>query len=70
MNRVSIVIGIVCLFLVAACSNDPYEKGASAENTYFTSMSSELQDLDPAKSYASDEYQIVSQIYEPPFQYH
>jgi oligopeptide transport system substrate-binding protein len=61
---------VAVLLLGASCSNSPYGKGESAEATSYTAISSELQDLDPASSYATDEYQIISQIYEPPFQYH
>jgi ABC-type transport system substrate-binding protein len=70
MIRVTSVFCILCLLFAGACSNSPYKKGEAEANTYYTAMSSELQNLDPAISYSGDEYQIVSQIYEPPFQYH
>ena len=65
-----VALGVIVIFLGGACSNSPYKEGEAESNTYFTAMSTELQTLDPAISYSSDEYEIVQQIYEPPFQYH
>jgi ABC-type transport system substrate-binding protein len=40
------------------------------ENTLYTVFSERPKHLDPAKSYSADEYAIISQIYEPLYQYH
>ena len=36
----------------------------------FTAFSGRPKHLDPARSYSSDEYDLIGQIYEPPLQYH
>jgi ABC-type transport system substrate-binding protein len=63
-----------CLFLFA-CSeqplNNPYPQSANNEQAVlYSSFSERPRHLDPAKSYSSNEYAFIGQIYEPPFQYH
>jgi len=65
---------IVCLCL-SACSeqplNNPYPKSTdNQQTTLYSSFSERPRHLDPAKSYSSNEYAFIGQIYEPPFQYH
>lgn len=50
--------------------NSPYPWGATGENVLYRAFSEQPKHLDPAKSYSSDEYQFIAQIYEPPLQYH
>ena len=40
------------------------------QSILFSSFSERPKHLDPAVSYSSNEYAIIGQIYEPPFQYH
>ena len=50
--------------------NDPYPSAESAANTFYSTFSERPKHLDPARSYSSDEYVFIAQIYEPPLQYH
>ena len=50
--------------------NDPYPRERSLANTLYGSFSERPKHLDPARSYSSDEYRFIAQIYEPPLQYH
>lgn len=50
--------------------NDPYPKKDTAQNVLYTSFRERPKHFDPARSYSSNEYAIIAQIYEPPFQYH
>lgn len=67
----SAALALVVLVSFLSCTpNSPY-RGADAEkNVFYTTFSEPPKHLDPAKSYSSDEYDIISQIYEPPLQYH
>ena len=59
-----------CLFFLLHCDNNPYKNSEKGQNIYYTSFREEPKHLDPAIAYSSDEYTILSQIYEPPLQYH
>ena len=50
--------------------NDPYPAADRAGNTLYTAFVDRPKHLDPALSYASDEWDFITQIYEPPLQYH
>lgn len=50
--------------------NDPYPRDQSAANVLYRSFSERPKHLDPARSYSSNEYAFIAQIYEPPLQYH
>lgn len=50
--------------------NDPYQAGESIKPYFFSSFSERPKHLDPARSYSSNEWAFISQIYEPPLQYH
>ncbi len=67
---ISYVFILVCL---AGCTpNDPYRDSESTGNTrtYYTTFDEPPKYLDPARSYFSNEYDILAQIYEPLIQYH
>lgn len=49
--------------------NSPYPTSEKSENILFSSFSERPKTLDPAKAYSSNEYQFISQIYEPLLQY-
>lgn len=60
-------------WLVAACTeapwNDPYVPGEASRDVYYGSFEERPKHLDPARSYSSNEWSFISQIYEPPLQY-
>jgi len=62
------------LITLAACGrqawNDPHKVGESAGPVFFSSFSERPKHLDPARSYSSNEWAFISQVYEPPLQYH
>ena len=59
-----------CSFGVLAAWNDPYSASESNSNTLYSSFTERPKHLDPARSYSSDEYAFIAQIYEPLLQYH
>ncbi len=59
--------------LLGGCGNvwnDPYPIAERGGNILYSSFSERPKHLDPAQSYTSDESDFISQIYEPPLQYH
>lgn len=60
--------------LLSSCSgnnwNNPYPSGQSADDVFYGSFEERPKHLDPARSYSSNEWAFISQIYEPPLQYH
>lgn len=49
--------------------NNPYPASETLQKIYYTSFSEQPKTLDPAKSYSTNEYQFITQIYEPVLQY-
>lgn len=68
------IITLTLLLLLAGCQgnswNSPYPASESEANTLYSSFSERPKHLDPARSYAANEYAFIGQIYEPPLQYH
>jgi len=64
----------VLLLSLGACSdgpwNDPYPAAEDLANVYYSSFDERPKHLDPARSYSANEWAFISQIYEPPLQYH
>ncbi len=63
----------VAMFLLASsgCSpNNPYRAEDSGKELFYTTFNEPPKHLDPARSYSSDEYDVIALIYEPPLQYH
>ena len=50
--------------------NNPYPEEDSGKNILYESFSERPKHLDPVRSYSSNEYRFLGQIYEPPLQYH
>jgi oligopeptide transport system substrate-binding protein len=50
--------------------NDPYPSSDREKTILYGSFRERPKHLDPARSYSANEYAIIAQIYEPPFQYH
>lgn len=60
--------------LLTACDqtalNSPYSRSESEQNVVYSSFSERPKHLDPVRSYSSNEYAFIGQIYEPLLQYH
>lgn len=60
--------------MLAGCGappwNNPYDRGDVEHKTLYSSFAERPKHLDPARSYSSNEAEIIAQIYEPPLQYH
>jgi ABC-type transport system substrate-binding protein len=50
--------------------NNPYPDGEAGDNILYSSFEERPKHLDPVRSYSSNEYAFLAQIYEPPLQYH
>jgi oligopeptide transport system substrate-binding protein len=50
--------------------NNPYPEDESNRSILYESFSERPKHLEPAVAYSANEYVIIGQIYEPPFQYH
>ena len=60
------------LLLFSGCSappNNPYPPEDDTSNTLYSSFEERPKHLDPARAYSQNEYEIISQIVEPPLQY-
>ena len=65
------VVAVCFILVLSGCfSNNPYRATESGQNTYYSVFRGPPKHLDPATSYTSSEYTFISQIYEPPLQYH
>jgi ABC-type transport system substrate-binding protein len=56
--------------LSATQLNNPYTEDEGNRSVLYESFTERPKHLDPAVAYSSNEYAIIGQIYEPPFQYH
>ncbi len=71
-----VCITLVCTALVSTTNavannwNSPYTTEQVESSTLFSSFSQSPKHLDPVVSYNSNEWTILSQVYEPPLQYH
>lgn len=50
--------------------NNPYPESQEGDNIMYSSFVERPNHLDPARSYVENEWLLIAQIYEPPFQYH
>lgn len=73
-QSVSAIILILFAVLLGSCDvsqlNNPYPENQAKQTVLYSTFSEQPKHLDPAIAYSADEYQIIGQIYEPPFQYH
>jgi len=62
------------LIFLAACDdrpwNNPYPVRDDGKNILYAEFSERPKHLDPIRSYVSNEYELIAQIYEPVVQYH
>ncbi|POZ51224.1 ABC transporter substrate-binding protein [Methylovulum psychrotolerans] len=74
MKISSCAVLLTAALVLAACQpsqlNNPYSDADDQQNILYQSFSERPKHLDPAMSYASNEYTFIAQIYEPPLQYH
>jgi ABC-type transport system substrate-binding protein len=67
----ALAVAALCL---AACGDDPwnnpYPEEEAGASILYSSFEERPKHLDPARSYSSNEYAFIAQIYEPPLQYH
>lgn len=72
MNIYKIIFLYFLILVLSGCDektwNSPYNDDKDDKIVY-TSFSERPKHLDPAKSYSSNEWSIIAQIYEPPLQY-
>lgn len=70
LNRAIVLAGV----FAAGCSptpwNNPYPARDAGTNTLYSSFSERPRHLDPVQSYASNEFELIANIYQPPLQYH
>jgi ABC-type transport system substrate-binding protein len=69
----SVIFGAVsfsCAALASGQLNNPYPEDEGEQAVLYESFSERPKHMDPAVAYSSNEYAFISQIYEPPFQYH
>ncbi|HEU4429908.1 MAG TPA: ABC transporter substrate-binding protein, partial [Myxococcota bacterium] len=63
--------GLAAALAALACDNNPWPRGASAENTLFSAMQETTpRHVDPTASYWSPDTLVTYQVYEPPYGYH
>ena len=70
-KRVFVVVMLLIIpwELWAWVFNNPYPQAQASQRVYYTSFTQPPKTLDPARAYASTEYQFLAQIYEPLFEY-
>lgn len=74
MHTVYRIFLLLVYSLISACSdsslNNPYPADQGDRNIYYGTFKERPKHLDPARSYSSNEYLFLGQIYEAPLQYH
>ena len=73
MTARRIAAALVAAVALAGCGsewNDPYPASDRGKNVLYSSFVDRPKTLDPARSYTSDEWGFIQQIYESPLQYH
>ena len=74
LRHLSLRLVIGAGLLLSGCSgepwNNPHPAGEAAKSVYYSSFGERPKHLDPARSYSANEWAFLSQVYEPPLQYH
>jgi ABC-type transport system substrate-binding protein len=68
-----LLMAAAAVLVLSGCGrpwNDPYPDDDPRAHVLYSSFSERPRNLDPAKSYSSNEYVFVAQVYAPPLQYH
>jgi len=62
------------MFLLAACDgglwNNPYPSDDAGKSIFYTAFTGRPKHFDPVQAYSENEYEFLSQIYQPPLEYH
>jgi hypothetical protein len=70
-SRVCAILAVLGGLLIVpralASWNDPYPETDALKNILYASFRERPKHFDPARSYSSNEYAIIAQIYAPPF---
>lgn len=66
----AVLFGVLISCSIQANWNNPYPQEGAEEQVLYSSFSGRPKHLDPVRSYSSNEYTFIGQIYEPPLQYH
>lgn len=65
---------LISILTLGGCSekplNTPYGSNDKSSKVFYSSFQERPKHLDPARSYSSNEYAFIAQIYEPLYQYH
>ena len=73
-RKVIVAAAFVALSILSSCGdvpwNNPYPNSEVGTNVLYSSFEERPKHLDPARSYSSNEYAFLAQVYEPPLQYH
>ena len=73
-QKIYLILTILVSLLLSGCDdlqlNNPYSDSDAGQTILYSSFTERPKHLDPAISYSSNEYALIGQIYEPPFQYH
>ncbi|MBA3535460.1 MAG: ABC transporter substrate-binding protein [Tatlockia sp.] len=72
LKQVIALILLACALPLHASNwvfNNPYPKSEAHQKIYYSSFKEQPKTLDPARSYTSNEYQFISQVYESLLQY-
>lgn len=65
-----LILLVASVLIFSGCDNNPYPPLTGDENFLYSAFTARPKTLDPAKSYSSDEWIFINQIYEAPLQYH
>ncbi|MBI5560614.1 MAG: ABC transporter substrate-binding protein [Deltaproteobacteria bacterium] len=61
----------LCVAILFGCTpNNPYRADEKYKNIFYTTFDEPPKHLDPARSYSSNEYDVIGQVLEPPLEYH
>jgi oligopeptide transport system substrate-binding protein len=63
-------VAFSCAAWASGQLNNPYPDDEHEQAVLYESFSERPKHMDPAVAYSANEYAFISQIYEPPFQYH
>jgi len=74
MRKIGGLLAVLLAGLPSGCSetpwNHPHPRSQATTAVLHGAFSERPKHLDPARSYSSNEYSFIAQIYEPPLQYH
>ncbi len=73
-QKTCLLLTLIVSLVLSGCDdlqlNNPYSDSEAGQTVLYSSFTERPKHLDPAISYSANEYALIGQIYEPPFQYH